>query len=129
MKKRIIWLMWGVFLMAGLWTGNLLAAAPSAAAPVTLEVYNPTGAIQVSYLFAPRLADLNGKTICEVSDDGWEAYRTFPAFREALQEKFPTAKIIPYTEFPVGTYEIDVDNIGDLLKKKGCQAAIVGNAG
>ena len=129
MGKRIIWLIWGVFLMAGFWTGNLLAAAPSAAAPVTLEVYNPTGAIQVSYLFAPRLADLNGKTICEVSDDGWEADRTFPAIREALQEKFPTAKIIPYTEFPVGTYEIDVDSIGDLLKKKGCQAAIVGNAG
>jgi hypothetical protein len=129
MRKRIIWFILGLFLTAGVWIGTPLAADKSAAVPVSLEVYNPTGAIQVNYLFAPRLADLNGKTICEVSNGGWEANRTFPAIREALKVKFPTAKIISYAEFPVGTYEIDVDNIGDLLKKKGCQAAIVGNAG
>lgn len=43
MGKRIIWLIWGVFLMAGFWTGNLLAAAPSAAAPVTLGVQSDWG--------------------------------------------------------------------------------------
>lgn len=129
MKKRMSWLLLGLFLVASLLTVSRLEAASAVVAPVTLKVYNPTGAIQVNYLFSPRLADLNGKTICEVSNGGWEADRTFPAIREALQNKYPTVKIIPYTEFPVGTYEIDVDSIGDLVKKKGCQAAIVGNAG
>ena len=100
-----------------------------AQSPVTLEVYDPTGAIEVTQLFAPRLADLNGKTICEVSNGSWEDSRTFPAIRELLQRQFPTAKFVPYTEFPVGSAVIDVDKIGDMVKQKGCQAAIVGNAG
>ncbi len=53
---------------------------------------------QVTPLHAPRLADLNGKTICELSNDNWEWQRTFPVIRELLQRQFPTAKIIPYTE-------------------------------
>ncbi len=101
----------------------------SAAEPVTLKVFDPTGAIEVSQLFAPRLADLNGKTICEVSNGSWEDSRTFPAIRELLQKQFPTAKFVPFTEFPVGSAMIDVDKIGDMVKQKACQAAIVGNAG
>ena len=38
-------------------------------------------------------------------------------------------EFVPYTEFPVGTYAIDINNIGELVQAKGCQAAIVGNAG
>jgi hypothetical protein len=58
----------------------------------------------------------------------WGDDRTFPLIRELLQRQFPTAKIIPYSEFPVGNGNIDVDDIGDILKRKGCQAVIVGNA-
>jgi len=29
---------------------------------------------------------------------------------------------------PVGTPNIDIDAIGDIVKKKGCQAVIVGNS-
>ena len=100
-----------------------------AAEPVTLKVFDPTGAIEVSQLFAPRLADLNGKTICEVYDDVWEGYRTFPLIRELIAKQFPTAKIVPYNQFPVGTGNIDTPKLGDMLKAKGCQAAIIGNAG
>jgi hypothetical protein len=99
-----------------------------AAEPVTLKVYDPTGAIQVTQLFTPRLSDLHGKTICEISDDAWEDHRTFPVIRTLLQNQFPTAKIIPYTEFPKGKDKIDVDKIGNMAKQKGCQAVIVGNA-
>ena len=100
-----------------------------AAEPVTLSVYDPTGAIEVTQLFAPRLADLNGKNICLVSNAAWESDRTLPLIGELLQKQFPAAKIIPYSEFPVGSEKIDVNSIGDIVKKKGCQAAIVGNAG
>ena len=114
--------------LLALWTVTLPGEA-TAADPVTLKVYDPTGAIEVTQLFAPRLADLNGKTICELSNASWEAYRTFPVIRDLLQKQFPTAKIIPYTEFPEGTAKIDVPNIGNVVKQKGCNAVIVGNAG
>jgi len=96
--------------------------------PVTLEVLNPVAAKQLGELHAPRLKDLNGKTICELSTAAWEARRTFPFIREQLQKQFPTMKIIPYTEFPLGTINIDVADIGETLRKKGCQAVITGNA-
>lgn len=95
----------------------------------TLEVYDPTGAIEVNQLYAPRLADLSGKTICELSNGSWEHDRTFPLIRNLLQKRFPDAKIIPYTEFPTGSFSIDVESICNILKEKGCQAVITGNAG
>ena len=94
-----------------------------------MKIYDPTGAFEVTQLFSPRLEDLNGKTICEISNGIWEAYRILPAIRELLQQQFPTVKIIPYTEFPVGTEEIDDDIIGDMVKAKGGQAAIIASAG
>jgi hypothetical protein len=100
-----------------------------AADPVTLEVYDPTGAIEVTQLFSARLSDLHGKTICELSNASWEDRRTFPLIRELLQNQFPTARFIPFTEFPLGSNKIDNDKIGDIVKQKGCQAVIVGNAG
>ena len=76
------------------------------------------------------MADLHGKTICELSNDSWEADRTFPAIRELLQRQFPTAKIVPYTEFVYGNVQLEsAKDIGDVVVKKGCQAVIVGNAG
>jgi hypothetical protein len=97
--------------------------------PVTLEVYSPTGAIEITQLFSPRLSNLDGKVICELSNDSWETDRTFPAIREHLQRQYPTAKIIPYTEFPQGKMELEnAEDIGDRIIKKGGQAVIVGNA-
>lgn len=92
-----------------------------------LEVYNPTGAIETTELHAPRLADLQGKTICELSDRVWEDYRIFPRIRELLRKRFPDVKIVPYTEFP-NIYGIEDHVLVDMIKQKGGQAAIVGNA-
>ncbi len=94
---------------------------------VSLEVYNPTGAIDVTEQHAPRLGDLSGKTICELSNLVWEDYRTFPLIREQLQRRFPDAKIIPYTEFP-GIYGVEADVLTKVIREKGCDAVIVGNA-
>ncbi len=95
--------------------------------PVSLEVYDPTGAVEANECHAPRLLDLSGKTICELSDLVWEDYRTFPLIRELLQRRFPDAKIIPYTEFP-SIYGVKADVLSKVVKDKGCDAVIVGNA-
>jgi hypothetical protein len=93
-----------------------------------IEVYNPKGTTELTSKHAPRLRSLAGKTICELSNGGWEANRILPHVSELLQKQFPDIKIIPYTEFPVGREQIDVENIGELVKSKGCDGAIVGNA-
>ncbi|MBI4331359.1 MAG: hypothetical protein HY673_08775 [Chloroflexi bacterium] len=95
---------------------------------VTLELYDPTGAIEVTQAHAPRLPDLNGKTVGEISNGWWEADRTFPLIRELLQKQFPTLKIIPYTEFPTLSHTVDIPGLEAAVKAKGVQAAIVGNA-
>ena len=95
---------------------------------VTLEVFDPCGIVRETTRHAPRLSELSGKTICELSNGRWEPDRIFPRIRELLQKQFPTAKFIPYTEFPEGSDQIDVDDIGKIVKDKGCQAVIAGNA-
>ena len=94
-----------------------------------LEVFDPTGAFEITRLHAPRLGDLHGKTICEISNSIWETHRTFPLIREELQRRFPTVKIIPYNEF-VGTRPQceDVEYVARMVKEKDCQAVIAGNA-
>jgi hypothetical protein len=78
---------------------TLVTTPAEAADPVSLTVYDPTGSIQVTQLNAPRLDTLAGKTICQLGDGMWQDSRTFPLIAELLQKQFPTAKIIPYTEF------------------------------
>ncbi|MFC1966853.1 hypothetical protein ACFLWI_07955, partial [Chloroflexota bacterium] len=60
----------------------------------SLEVFNPTGATDITTSHAPRLDTLEGKTIYLVSHDIWQAYRTLPLIRDLLQERFPTATIV-----------------------------------
>ncbi len=116
-------------------SGALLAgvspetAAAQTAAPVKLEAYDPTGAFQITQTFAARLGDLNGKTIVEVSDDSWQADRTFPLIRQLLQKQFPTVNIITWDKMPVLDTKVDVPGLEDAVKKAGAQGAIVGNAG
>lgn len=94
---------------------------------VNLEVYDPTGTVDLTEKHAPRLETLSGKTICELSDRVWEDYRTFPHIRKILQSRFPDAKIIPYTEFP-GIYGVADEALEEAIKKSGCDGAVVGNA-
>ena len=107
--------------------------ANSSKASVTLEVYNPTGASEVTTIHASRLDTLEGKTVCEVSQEpdgqSWEARRSFPFIRELLKKQYPDLKLIPYSEFPDKPGSTDTDGgIGKIAKEKNCQAFIVGNA-
>ncbi|MBI2858427.1 MAG: hypothetical protein HYX90_05045 [Chloroflexi bacterium] len=99
------------------------------AARVELDLYNPTGLLETTIFHAPRLPDLAGRTLCELSNDRWRDYMTFPLIREALRKRLPNTRIIPFTEFPIGPLEIDVDGIAEIIKQKGCDAVIGGNAG
>ncbi len=128
MKKLMRWMLLGLAL-----GGMALAVAPVATAqsPVTLTLYNPTGGYQITQTFAPRVADLNGKTVCEVTNSMWETGRTFPLIAQLLQKQFPTAKIVTYDQAVPFTLSssADVPGLEDAVKAKGCQAVIVGNAG
>jgi hypothetical protein len=120
--------------MTGRFAAALIAAlAPAGMAqnPVILEMLDPNGSVEVTYLHASRLPDLEGKVICELSARKWEAGRTFPALRELLKKRFPTTRILPFTEFPQGPEigGIDDDKTAELVASKGCQAVILGNAG
>jgi hypothetical protein len=123
MKRRITLI--GVLLVMSLWAAYTAAADD----PVTLEVYNPTGSFQITQTFAPRLADLGGKTICEITNGSWEGDRTFPRIRQLLQRQYPTAKLMAFDQFPVLDTKVDIAGLEDAVRKAGCQAAIVGNAG
>ena len=96
---------------------------------ITMDVYNPCGFVEIINSHAPRLDRLNGKTIGELSNGGYEADRTFTLIRRLLQERFPDVTVIPYTEFPVGMAEIDAENIEKLVIARGCDGVIVGNGG
>lgn len=95
--------------------------------PVGLEVVKRSGS-------APRLPDLNGKTIGEVWNGVFKGDYTFPVIRKLLQRQYPRLKIIPYTEFPhtpgsdnPGQQREHARRIAALAKEKGCDAVISGN--
>jgi hypothetical protein len=92
-----------------------------------LEVFDPRGvALDADkYHYARRLADLDGKTIGEISNRLWESDRIFPLMRELLKRRFPNIRFVPYTEFPSGSDRIiDNENLGELVLAKGCDAVI-----
>ena len=103
----------------------------------TLEVSNPVSVpAQTTLQRAPRLADLNGKTVCEVWNGSFKGEVTFPVIRELLRKRYPHVKVIPYTEFPTqriqgSTRELQerVQTAVTLAVEKSCDAVISGNGG
>ena len=92
-----------------------------------IEVLDPGGIIEISNFYAPRLASLNGQTICMLSNHGWESDRMFPIIQDLLQKRFHDVRIIPPTEVP-GLMDIEPEALPNLLNEKGCDGAIIGNA-
>jgi acetylornithine/succinyldiaminopimelate/putrescine aminotransferase len=91
---------------------------------MTLEVYDPTGAVEVPVTFAKRLDSLEGKTIAQAGHS-WEGQRMHPLIKELLEQMYPTVKIIPHTEMPDYT---DPELLAKAVKEKKCDAVIIGNA-
>ena len=97
-------------------------------------VVSPIGQhVGESGAIAPRLPDLKGKTVCEVSNMAFRADALFPILRDLLTERYPDIKFIPYTEIPDvevwGNAEEKMQNLKEVLIKKGCDAVISGVGG
>lgn len=95
--------------------------------PLGVEAVKPSGA-------APRLADLDGKTVGELWNGVFKGDVTFPLIRQHLQAQYPRLRIVPFTEFP---HAHSSDNptqqrerarqLATLAREKGCDAVISGN--
>ncbi len=131
MKRQCIYLLTAialVFLLARAASPKEAINKPAKA--VKLEVLNPTGAIKVKQLNAPRLDTLAGKTICTPWGSGlFRGDEVMPMLGELLQKRFPTAKVIPYTQLPIGMQQPDPIKLGTIMKEKGCDAVISGPGG
>ncbi len=95
--------------------------------PVGLPLVKPTAG-------AKRLDSLDGKVIGELWNGDFKGDITYPIIRKLLQERFPSLRIIPYTEFP-HTHVADnatkqrerATLLAKLAKEKGCDAVMSGN--
>lgn len=95
---------------------------------VTLEFYDPSGALEVTQPHAPRLPSLDGKRIGIVSNEQWQAYRMLPLLKSLFEADFPGAEVLPVDAFPQGNALIGTEETAALVKKSGVDAVIVGNA-
>jgi hypothetical protein len=80
----------------------------------------------------PRMSDLNGKTICELSDYSFRGEEIFPIVRELLRQKYPGIKFVEYTQFgnTHGSTETGViSTLPAKLKEFGCEGVISGVGG
>ncbi len=95
---------------------------------VTLEFYDPSGNTEVTQPHAPRLATLEGKRIGFLSNDQWQAYRTLPLIKILLEEDFPNCEVLPLDTFPQGIGPMASEKTAMMVKDKGVDAVIIGNA-
>ncbi len=107
-----------------------MAPIAAAANPVKLESLDPTGAQEITHLFAPRLQDLNGKIIAELAVDPtkWQPHRTMPYIEDLLKKQFPAVRFISMQEFPMGL-QVSEDRVIQMVAARKPDAVIIGNAG
>jgi hypothetical protein len=110
-------------------TATAIAQTTKPAEP-TYSVISPIGETTVKLIdMAPRLDTLAGKTVCMVSNSAFKVNITMPAIAKALQAKYPTLKIVPYTEMATAYSGADYEAKPGEYKGKGCNAVITGNGG
>jgi hypothetical protein len=111
---------------------SVAAMAPTANAtdPVKLTLLDPTGAQEITHLFAARLPDLNNKVIAELAVDPtkWQPHRTMPFIEELLKKQFTAVRFIPMQEFPMGI-QVSEDRVIQMVTARKPDAVIIGNAG
>ena len=95
---------------------------------IKLEFYDPSGSIEVTQSHALRLASLYGKCIALLSNEQWQAHRTLPLIKTMLEEDFPDCFVLPPDTFPQGLAAIASEETARLVKDRGVDAVIIGNA-
>jgi hypothetical protein len=93
-----------------------------------LEFYDPSGVLEVTQPFAPRLDAIAGKRIGFVSNEQWQAYRMLPLLKELMEADFAGVEVLPIDAYPQGNALIGNEETAALVKKSGVDAVIVGNA-
>ena len=95
---------------------------------VTLEFHDPSGTLEVTQPFAPRLDTLEGKRIGIVTNDQWQAYRMMPILKAMLEQDFKRIDVLPVDAYPQGNLKIGTEETAAAVLKSGVDAVIVGNA-
>ena len=94
------------------------------------EVVWPLGKIMSEKVtLAPRISDLSGKTIGELSDYGFRAEEIFPLIRASLSKRYPGIKFVEYPTFgnTHGPQEAEIiATLPEMLRQYGCDAVISG---
>jgi hypothetical protein len=78
---------------------------------------------------APRLADLNDKTVCEIWDGIFRGETIYPLVREHIRGKFPRVRFVDPSAFGnfYGARDREIlSALPEKLKAHGVDAAIVG---
>jgi hypothetical protein len=89
-----------------------------------MEVFDPSGIVEVTVPFAPRLQSLEGRKIGLLSNQMWQAERALGALQALLLQRFPTASFL---FIPAGK-AIQSDETIAAIAREGCDAVIVGAA-
>ena len=122
----------GMAALAGCKQEETPAPEPTPVVPekVSFKVYDPSGAMKITQMFAPRLDTLEGKVIAFVADDSWEDARMFPIIKQYLEDTYHCT-VFTSDNWPSGVDNLTKDNNGipELLHEKGVEGVIVGNAG
>jgi hypothetical protein len=95
---------------------------------VNLEFYDPSGQLEITHGYAPRLGTLAGKRIGMLSGDQWQAHRTLPMLKSMLEADFPGIEVLPLDTFPQGEHAVGADSTIAQVKERGVDGMIVGNA-
>ena len=94
----------------------------------TLEFHDPSGAIEVTQRFAPRITTLQGKRVGFVSNDQWQAFRMLPLLKKLFEADFPGIEVLPIDAFPQGNAVIGSEETAAQVKQSGVDAVVIGNA-
>lgn len=98
------------------------------------EVVSPVGEPgQEMRAPAARLADLSGKTICEVWNGLYQADKVLGAAGAELKRRHPGVNVIPWTDLPAisifGDISHNLKELREALRHKRCDAVIAASGG
>ena len=95
---------------------------------VKLEFHDPSGTLDASKPYAPRLESLNGKKIGMLSNGQWQAYRMLPMLKTMLEADFEGIEVLSEDHYPQGNTKIGTAEVVQQVIDSGVDAVIVGNA-
>lgn len=99
--------------------------------PYTVQVYDPTGNVEITQTHAPRLDTIEGKTIALVINDVWESDRIAERLQTLFASRYPSVTVLGPENFIHGSEYLTMDNNGlyEQVSAAGVDAVIIMAAG